>query len=184
MDIEAAKKMLAEGNVTAVSHNLVEANRLINQAYQLLKKEAKMKMWSRMNMYLKGMEKACQRILTKIEIAKKMGVNVSVILEKLGYQNETEFRENLLNMIETAHGKVDSIKEALLELQKISQGFWRMNKALTEHMRQHRWGHHESWGSSQSQNQPQEHNQTQSKPGSAWGELGKGGNKGNRQGRP
>ncbi len=188
LNITAAKEMLAEGNVTDVSHNLTEANHLINQAYKLLKKGARMRIWARMGRYLNNMESSCQKIMAKILLAKRRGVNVSAILEELGYQNETEFREALLNMIMTARGKVEDIKKALLELHKISQTFWRMDRALTRHLHQHEWKSHESHGgqgqSQQGQHQSQGHNQTQGKPGSSGREFGKGGSHGNRRGKP
>jgi len=184
LDIEAAKKMLAEGNVTAVAHNLAEANKLIGQAYQLLKKEAAKRIWARVNTYIKGMMKAYQRIMIKIAIAKKIGINVSAILEDLGYHNETEFKEALLNMTMTVHSKAKELKNALLELHKISQAFWRMNRALVRHVHQHRWGSQEAGGEqSPGQNQSQGQNQTRNKSGSSVG-FGKGGNSSNRHGGP
>ena len=183
LDIEAAKEMLADGNVTGVAHNLAEANRLIGEAHKLLKDRAKMKVQNRMHAYLNIMEKSCQKILSRINHAKKMGVNVSDVLEKLGYQNETEFKEELLNMIRTARGKVSDIKESLLELQRISQAFWRMNRVLTKHVFQDSWKSHEPW-SDRGQSQSREHNQTQNKPVSGGRGSGKRGIHGNKPGRP
>jgi len=176
LNVTAAKEMLAEDNVTGVAHNLTEANQLISQAYQLLRKEAKMNIWKRMGRYLNNMERSSKKILMKIALAKKMGVNVSAILEELGYKNETEFREALLNMIMTAHNKSSSIKEALLELKNISQTFWRMDKALTRHLHQPQWRDHEP-RSEQSQNQ--------TRRGSQGAGLGKSNSHNNsRRGRP
>ena len=176
LNITAAKEMLAEGNVTEVAHNLTEANQLISQAYKLLRKGARMKIWKRMGRYLNNMERSSQKILVKIALVKKMGVNVSAILEELGYKNETEFREALLNMIMTARNKVGSIKEALLKLRNISQTFWRMDKALTRHLHQPQWRDHEPWRG-RSQNQTRDE-------GKGVG-LGKGNSHNNsRRGRP
>ncbi|RJS87777.1 hypothetical protein CW704_01800 [Candidatus Bathyarchaeota archaeon] len=183
LNITAAKEMLAEGNVTEVAHNLARGNQLISQAYQLLRKEARMMIWKRMDRFLNNMERSSRRILVKIALAKKMGVNVSAVLEELGYKNETEFKENLLKMIMAARGKAENIKKTLLELQKISQTFWRMDRALTKHL--HQWRSHESWGGqSQSQSQSQKQNQTENKPGNSGRGLGKGGSSGNRHGWP
>jgi len=180
LNITIAKEMLAEGNVTGVSHNLAKANQLINKACLLLKQRARTMVWMRMRRYLNGMEKAYQKIAVKIVLAERRGVNVSAVFEELGYQNETQFREALLDMIMTARSKASGIKEALLELQKISQTFWKMDRALTRQMHQHQWKHHESWGG-QGQNQ----NQTQSKGGSKGASLGRGSNSNSsRRGRP
>ncbi|RJS90727.1 hypothetical protein CW705_05475 [Candidatus Bathyarchaeota archaeon] len=184
LDIEAAKKMLAEGNVTAVAHNLAEANKLIGQAYQLLKKEAANRVWARVNTYIKGMMKAYQRIMIKIAIAKKIGINVSAILEDLGYHNETEFKEALLNMTMTVRSKAKELRNVLFELHKISQAFWRMNSALVKHVYQHRWRSQEAGGEqSAGQNQSYGQNQTRNKSGSSAG-FGKGGNSSGWHGRP
>ena len=183
LNVTAAKEMLAEGNVTGVAHNLTIGNQLISQAYQLLRKEARTMIWKRMDRFLNNMERSSRRILVKIALAKKMGVNVSAILEELGYKNETEFKENLLKMIMATRGKAENIKKKLLELQKISQTFWRMDRALTKHL--HQWRSHESWGGqSQSQSQSQKQNQTENKPGNSGRGLGKGGSSGNRHGWP
>jgi len=185
LNITVAEEMLAEGNVTGVSHNLIKANQLISKVYPLLRERARLMIGNRMRVYLNGMERACQKILVKIAVAKKLGVNVSAVLDELGYQNETEFKNALLNLITTAHGKVGDIKKALLELQKISKTFWRMDRALTRHLHQRQWKHHESWdGQSENQNQSQNQNQTQHKPEDHWAGLGKGGGNGNRRGRP
>ena len=181
LNITAAEEMLAEGNVTGVSHNLVKANLLINKACLLLREGARTRIWMRVKNYLKGIEKAVQRVSMKIAFAKMRGINVSAVLEEMGYQNETQFRESILDMIMSARGKAGDIKDALLELHKISQIFWRMDRALTRHIHQHH-----GLGGEHGQNQ----NQTQSKSGSSGAGLGKGNStssqKGsnNRRGRP
>ena len=181
LNITAAEEMLAEGNVTGVSHNLVKANLLINKACLLLREGARTRIWMRVKNYLKGIEKAVQRVSMKIAFAKMRGINVSAVLEEMGYQNETQFRESILDMIMSARGKAGDIKDALLELHKISQTFWRMDRALTRHIHQHH-----GLGGEHGQNQ----NQTQSKSGSSGAGLGKGNStssqKGsnNRRGRP
>ena len=180
LNITAAKEMLAEGNVTAVSLNLVKANHLINKTYSLLKQRAHMMIWGRVKHYLDGMEKALQKIGIKIALAKMKGVDVSAVLEELGYQNETEFREALSDMITMARGKVSHIEETLLELQHISQAFWRMNRALTRHLHQSPWKPHESQGGP---GLGQGQNQTQSKAGIRGAGLGRGNNSA-RQGKP
>jgi len=183
LNITAAKEMLAEGNVTGVAHNLVKANHLINKACLLLKVKARKIIWTRMRNYLRGMEKACELIEKRIEFAKRKGINVTAIFEKLGYHNETEFREALQDMIMTARGKVEDIKEALQELREISQAFLNMNRALTRHLHQHQWQHHESWSEAgQNQNQTQ----SQSKAGGSGAGLEKGNSNNNatRRGRP
>ena len=184
LDIEAAKEMLADGNVTDVAHNLAEANKLIGQAYQLLKREAAKRVWARVKLYIGGLMKAYQRMKIKMAIARIMGVNVSAILEDLGYRNETEFKESLLNITTTLRSKAKEIRNALFELHKISQAFWRMNSALVKHVYQHRWRSQEAGGEqSAGQNQSQGQNQTRNKSGSSAG-FGKGGNSSNRHGRP
>jgi len=184
LDIEAAKKMLADGNVTDVAHNLAEANKLIGQAYQLLKREAAKRIWARVKLYIGGLMKAYQRIKIKMAIARIMGVNVSAILEDLGYRNETEFKESLLNITTTLRSKAKEIRNALFELHKISQAFWRMNRALTRHAYQHQLGNGEVGGKQgSSQNQSQRQNQTHGMSGNNVG-FGKGGNSSNRHGKP
>jgi len=178
LDVKAAEEMLAEGNVTEVSHSLVKANQLINKACFLLKEKASKGIWARVRNYLNIMERACQKMEKRISFARKRGINVTAVLGELGYRNETQFREALQQMIMAARGKSGDIKEALQELREISRAFWRMDKALTRQIHQHQGQHHESWSG-------QGQNKTQSKAGSSGAGLGKGrGNNADRRGKP
>jgi len=180
LNILAAEGMLAEGDVTGVSHNLAKANQLINEACLLLKEKASKGIWARVRNYLNIMERACQRIGESISFARRRGINVAALLGELGYKNETQFRETLQSMIMAARGKAKDIKEALQELQNISRAFWTVNKALTRQMHRHQSSHHESWGGQgqgQSESQSQNQNQNWAHGGAGGGEagLGKGG---------
>ena len=138
LNITAAEEMLAEGNVTGVSHNLVKANHLINKAYLLLKEKARKWIWKRARGYLNNLNRTCERIMRILVFAKMKGINVTAVLEELGYQNVTEFREDLRNMIETAREKSESIRNLLKDLKSISQTLWETERALSRHMLQHR----------------------------------------------
>jgi len=172
LNITAAYEMLEEGNVTGVSHNLVKANKLINKAYLLLKGNAEKEIWGRVENYLNGIERAYGKIEKRIELAKKMGINVTALFGELGYRNQTEFREVLQKLIMKARSKASDIKEALRELHKISQNFWKMDWNLMRHMRRYQWEHNELGG--QGQNQSHNHNETQNKPRGIGGGIGKG----------
>jgi tetratricopeptide (TPR) repeat protein len=182
LNITAAKEMLLEGNVTGVAHNLAKANRLIGQAFRLLKEKARMRMRARANKYLENMKKSYKKVLVKIAFAKKMGVNVSEILDELGFENETQLQDALMSMIRRARERIDDIRDAMIELQKISKAFWRMDKALTRHMLRNLWEDHKPWNN-HGQDQAEDHNATQSNHGNGrnYG-RGHGGN--NRKGKP
>ena len=133
LNITAAEEMLLEGNVTGVAQNLVKANRLISEAFRLLREKARMGIKVRMSRYLENMRRSYRRMLAKLELAKRMGANVSKILERLGYENETQLTDALMDMLAEARSRLDDIRDAMKDLQRIGRDISRMNRALTGH---------------------------------------------------
>jgi len=147
LDIDAARIWLLEGKVNQTAHNLTQANRLIARAYQYLKNQAKKMNAMRIKNYLRRAEQTRKRIMEKLEFASKKGINATVLLESLGYQNATEFRQVLQSLIEDAQGKMKDIKNAIHDLKAIGQTIRKMEQALTKQMEHHREGNGNGQGS-------------------------------------
>lgn len=145
LDIELAMTLLLEGKVSEVVYNLTQANQLIIQVYQYLKEQAEITNSLRICNYLEGMQRYRERLRERFRFAANEGINVDVFLESLGYQNEAEFMQTLENMIQNAQGKTEDIKNAIQDLEAISQAIREMDQALTQEMNRHR----ERYGSGQ-----------------------------------
>lgn len=145
LNIELAMTLLLEGKVSEVVYNLTQANQLIIQVYQYLKEQAEITNSLRICNYLEGMQRYRERLRERFRFAANEGINVDVFLESLGYQNEAEFMQTLENMIQNAQGKTEDIKNAIQDLEAISQAIREMDQALTQEMNRHR----ERYGSGQ-----------------------------------
>jgi len=136
LNITEAKRLLAEGNVSEVSHRLVEANNIIKQLYAHLREKASSKIRERINCYFHIIGRFRENIIDRIGIARAAGVNVTEILLHLGVKNVTELREKIAERIREAKKKGD-IKELLCVARKIGKGLWRIDRALTIQMMKH-----------------------------------------------
>jgi len=130
LNITAARVWLLEGRVNETAHNLTQANRLIAEARQYIKMQAKEMNTVRITNYLRGAEQATDRIVKRLEIASRKGLNVTAILESLGFANETEFREFLQNMTQSARDKIEEIRKAIEDLKAIGETLRGIDHAL------------------------------------------------------
>jgi len=130
LNITAARAWLLEGRVNETAHNLTQGNRLIAEARQYIKRKAKEMNTIRINNYLRGAEQATERIVKRLELASRKGLNVTAILESLGFANETEFREFLENMTKNAREKIEEIRKAIEDLKAIGETLRGIDHAL------------------------------------------------------
>jgi len=136
LNITEAKRLLAEGNVSEVSHRLAEANKIIGKLYAHIREKAAAKIRERINRYLHIIWRLKENIVNRIRIARAAGVNVTEILRILGVKNATELREKIAERIREAKKKGD-IKELLCVARKIGKGLWRIDRAITIQMMKH-----------------------------------------------
>jgi len=136
LNITEAKRLLAEGNVSEVSHRLAEANKIIGKLYARLREEASSKIKERVNRYLHIIRKLRENIIDRIRIAQAAGVNVTEILQILGVKNATELRDRITERIRKAKEKGD-IRELLCIARKIGRGLWKIDRAITIQMMKH-----------------------------------------------
>jgi len=132
LNVTAARAWLLEGRVNETAHNLTQANRLIAQAHQYIKNQARETNRIRIRNFLRGAEQVQERIMERLELASRKGLNVTAILESLGYANETEFRQALHNMTVTALKKIEDIRKALQDLRAIGETLRDIDRALSE----------------------------------------------------
>jgi len=76
-----------------------------------------------------------ERIMEKLALAGRKGLNITAILESLGYANETEFRQALENMTETALKKIEEIRKAIQDLKTIGETLREIDHVLAEQLR-------------------------------------------------
>lgn len=147
LNMDLAITLLLEGKVSEVVYNLAQANHLIVQVYQYLKEQAEITNTIRICNYLQICERHRERLREKFRFAANEGINVTDVLESLGYQNENEFMQTLENMIQTAQGKTEDINNVIQDLEAISQAIREMDQALTQEMNQHQERHGYGQGS-------------------------------------
>ncbi len=141
LDLDVARALLLEGNVTEVTSSLAQANQLISEVYQYLKQQAEGSNNSRVNGYLQEMEQARERIRERFRYAGDQGVDVEAILESFGYHNENEFMQALENMTQTAKGKSGDIGLVIQDLEALGQLIRQMNQTLTQEINRHQEQH-------------------------------------------
>ena len=147
LNMDLAITLLLEGKVSEVVYNLAQANHLIVQVYQYLKEQAGITNTIRICNYLQICERHRERLREKFRFAANEGINVTDVLDSLGYQNENEFMQTLENMIQTAQGKTEDLNNVIQDLEAISQAIREMDQALTQEMNQHRERHGYDQGS-------------------------------------
>jgi hypothetical protein len=134
LDIDAARALLLEGNVTEVRDTLIEAKELIAQVHDYLKEEAEgLNTW-RLDGYC---ERVRERIRERFRSGNQSGINFNDVLQSYGYQNENQFMEELENMIQTAKGNKANFQNALQDLDAIGQMVQEMDQAMAQKMNQH-----------------------------------------------
>jgi flagellin-specific chaperone FliS len=128
LSIEEANNLLAQGNVSEVAHRLAEANKLIAQAYRMLKANAEEKMAERMEQFR-------VRVMERLEaMAGKLDeTSLKEIMEEMGFRNMGEFRQALNNLISEAgeHFEAGEIGYALGKLGKMDEKFKEFAKRFT-----------------------------------------------------
>lgn len=130
LNVEVARTWLREGRVKETAYNLTQATRLIAQAHKLLKNIAKEMNAARFRNYLKGVTKATDKITIRLENARRKGLNTTKILQELGYENATQFRQHLQNMILETREKRYKIKDTIQELNQIHKNLQKMERNL------------------------------------------------------
>ena len=139
LDIEEAGQWLLEGRVSDTAHNLTQANQLISQVHQLLKVHARrLNLW-RIQGYLRGIHRTRERIGGKFWAAHAEGVNVTAVLQDLGYENWTDFVQTIQNMTDNAGGN-DDLRDVIHDLREISRAMLEFERALTREIWRHRHG--------------------------------------------
>ena len=134
LDIETTRALLLEGKTTEVRDTLQEAKNLVIQVYDYLKIEAEgLNAW-RIDDYC---ERARERIQERFMNGNQSGIDFTDVLESFGYQSESQFMEQLENMIQKAKGKTGDFQNGLNDLDAIGQMVREMDQALAQKMNQY-----------------------------------------------
>jgi flagellin-specific chaperone FliS len=120
LNIDEAKAILAQGNVSEVAHRLAEANKLIAQAHMMLKAKAEAKMAERM-------ERFRERVMERLEaMAGKLNETaLKEIMEDMSFRSMGEFRQWLNTLINETkeHAKAGEMGLALGKLKNLDEKF-------------------------------------------------------------
>lgn len=137
LNIEA-QNLILEGKLSEAQDLLSQANQLITQVYQYLKFEAEECNTDRIYGYLQGAAQSRERIRERFGSAGTEGVDVTSVLNSLGYQNEEEFMQALQNNIQNAQGEIGNLDSVIQELNAINQAIQQMDQTLTQEINRHR----------------------------------------------
>ena len=136
LNIEEARELIEAGNVSEAAHRLAEANKIMNQIHVQLKARARMMIRARVTRYLRIAERFRENIMERIRIAQMAGVNVTEVLQKLGIENATAFREEFTKRIQEAREKGD-IDELLDAARDLGNDLWKIDRTVTLHIAKH-----------------------------------------------
>ena len=123
-----AKTALLEGKYDQAQALYVEAKQNTNQIYQYIKTQAEESDGWRLSGYCQMMQ---QRIQDSFRYGSDHGIDYSAALQKLGYQSENQFMQELQNKIQKAKSQSD-IKNAIEECLTINQMVQQMQQGLNE----------------------------------------------------
>jgi len=123
LNIETARILLMEGNVSEIVGNLTQAKNMIKEVYKLLADCARERntMRNRVQNFLRGLNNAMERIRQRLQLAEKQGFNVTAILEQMGYQNMEQVIQNLQAMMEEDEQNVEQIRSMIQDMNRIGQ---------------------------------------------------------------
>jgi hypothetical protein len=134
LDVDASRTLLLEGKTTEFRDTLLKAQDLIVQVQDYLKEEAEgLNAW-RIEGYC---ERVRERIRERIMSGNQAGIDFTDVLESFGYQSESQFMEELENMINTAKGKTNDFQSAMQDLAEIGQMVQKMDQAMMQKMNMH-----------------------------------------------
>jgi len=119
LSITELRNLLAKGNVSEVAHRIADAEKLVADAFKIIKSKAEEKCAERVDKFLAKVDETFNKIVEK---AKSLGVNASEVLKMFGFNNLNEVQEMKNNLI----GKVKSF----VKLGKIVQAIKEMDAAM------------------------------------------------------
>jgi len=129
LDLTEARRLLSEGNVSAVAHRLAEAEKLISQAFSMLKSEAEKKISERIDKFIVKFNETFEKIIDK---AKSLGVNVSKVLSMLNLSSVNDIyamRDNFVGHVKN-YIKLGQFKRAVDELNSAMEKIENMNREM------------------------------------------------------
>jgi len=108
LNITEIRLLLRQGNVTDAAKRLAEANKLIGQAFKMVKAKAEERLAERAGRFVEKLEGICQEVAEKLGEA---GLNASEVLEEIGLGNLSQFRHQVAEKLGAM--KPDEIKQMI-----------------------------------------------------------------------
>ena len=137
VNLEAAEDLF-EDDLSKATYYLRQANQLISQVHSLLKEEAGLSNDWRLFDYCDRIQ---ERTRERFRGGRDQGIDIDLLSESLGYQNENQFLEALESLIQKAKSNSENFRESLEDLDAIGNMFRQMDGSLTEQINQHQNRH-------------------------------------------
>ncbi|MEM1550296.1 MAG: hypothetical protein QW352_07050, partial [Candidatus Methanomethylicia archaeon] len=117
LDITVARKLLAEGNVSGVAHKLAEAEKLVSEAFSMIKSKAEEKVSERIEKFIVKFNETFEKVLSKAE---SLGVNATKVLNMFGLKGVEDIyvmKNDFVNRIKS-YIKLGQFEKAINEMNK------------------------------------------------------------------
>lgn len=129
LDITIARKLLAEGNVSGVAHRLAEAEKLISQAFSMIKSKAEEKSSERIEKFIAKFNETFEKMVGKAE---SLGVDATKVLNMFGLKSIEDIyamKNEFVNRIKS-YIKLGQFEKAINEMNKAREKLDEMNKEM------------------------------------------------------
>jgi len=138
---EARDAIVVYHNATMAAANLTEAKKCVHDAFTALKSLAEWTTSWRVESFLMGIKNSVEKTKEMLERAQKQGVNITAVLEALGYEDTNgnhELMDEFLNEVqglidEAREMRMEKLKEAIDVIKDIRDKLTGIHKELPEH---------------------------------------------------
>ncbi|MEM3885720.1 MAG: hypothetical protein QXO82_01420 [Candidatus Methanomethylicia archaeon] len=129
LDITVARKLLAEGNVSGVAHRLAEAEKLVSEAFSMIKSKAEEKVSERIEKFIVKFNETFEKVLSKAE---SLGVNATKVLNMFGLKGVEDIyvmKNDFVNRIKS-YIKLGQFEKAINEMNKAREKIDEINREM------------------------------------------------------
>ena len=129
LNIAEIRSLLAKGNVSEVAHRIADAEKLVAEAFKMIKSKAEEKCAERVDKFIAKVNETFDKIVEK---AKSLGVNASEVLKMFGFKSLSEIQEMKINLIGKVKNfiKLGKIIQAIKEIDDAIKKIRDMNRGL------------------------------------------------------
>ena len=134
--LDQAQTALDSGELEDAKDALMEANSIISYVCQQLRIIAQGLNPGRITSYFAHARQYKEKFQERFGNAWNEDIDVNALLQRLGYEDEEDFMQQLQQMLDNAQGKQD-IKDVIKDLKDLGQMIKKMDSALTQEFGNH-----------------------------------------------